>query len=363
MKEENNKILIATGGTGGHIFPSLTLADSLKTKNQVEIVTDKRGLRFLKNYDKINIRIINSGTIFGQNIFKTCIGIAKIILSFLFSILAMTKSRPKLVIGMGGYASFPVCIASYFLRIPLILYENNLIIGRANKFILPFAKKIFVSNKEIMGIKPKFNKKVLHIGYLIRNNILSIKKEKIHEEEKKILSILIIGGSQSAKIFGEILPNIIKKCSQSNIKFKIFQQCLDDQINEIKKIYEKSELEFELFSFSGDLSKYYKAADLAITRSGASSLAELVNLQIPFIAIPLPSSVDNHQFYNANYFKEKGYCFLLEEKFLSDKLFETLKNLSNNQKKLFIMKEKMKEHSDKNTLYKFEKLIEKTLYE
>ena len=363
MKKEKKKILIATGGTGGHIFPSLSLADFLKKKYHVEIVTDKRGLKYLSNHEKINIRTINSDTIFGKNIFKLCLGVIKIILSIFFSIFSMIRLRPKLIIGMGGYSSFPVCVAGYCLRIPIIIYENNLIIGRTNKFILPIARKILVSSKNIEGVKSKYSNKIFVSGYLIRSKILNLKKENSQKVEKKILTILIMGGSQSAKIFGEILPNIMTKCFQNGINLRIYQQCLDEQVNKIKKIYEKYKLESELFSFSGDMSKYYKVADLAITRSGASSIAELVNLRIPFIAIPLPSSADNHQFQNANYFKKKGYCFLLEERFISDKLFEILMDLNKNEKKLFLIKERMKEHSDKNVPLKIEKLVEKILHE
>jgi len=363
MKSNNKKILIATGGTGGHIFPSLSLADFLKRKYQVEIVMDKRGLKYVPHGEKINIRIINSDTVFGKNIFKACLGIIKIILSFIFSIFLMINSRPKLIIGMGGYSSFPVCAAGYCLRIPVIIYENNLVIGRANRFLLPIVRKILVSSQDIQGINSKNNKKVFFCGYLIRSQILNLKKEKTQNLNKKNLSILIMGGSQSAKIFGEILPNIMTRCFQDGIRLKIYQQCLDEQLIQIKKIYEKFKLEFELFSFSGDMSKYYKVTDLAITRSGASSLAELVNLKIPFIAIPLPSSADNHQFENANYFKNKGYCFLLEERFISDKLFEIIKDLNKDEKKFLSMKEKMTEHSDRDTFLKIEKLIEKILNE
>ena len=147
------------------------------------------------------------------------------------------------------------------------------------------------------------------------------------------------------------------------MEFKIYQQCLDQQTSTIARIYKKSKLEFELFSFSEDIDKYYKKADLAITRSGASSLAELINLRIPFISIPLPSSADNHQFQNANYFKEKGYCFLLEERFITDKLFEILIDLKKDKKQLFFMKERMTEHSDKDTFSIVEKLILEILNE
>ena len=123
-----------------------------------------------------------------------------------------------------------------------------------------------------------------------------------------------MGGSQSAKIFGEILPNILIKCFQNDFNIKIFQQCLDNQIPKLTKIYNECSIQFELFSFSHDISKYYKLADLAITRSGASSLSELINLRIPFIAIPLPSAADNHQFLNANYFEKKRIWFFIKGK-------------------------------------------------
>jgi len=172
-----------------------------------------------------------------------------------------------------------------------------------------------------------------------------------------------MGGSQSAKIFGEILPNIMAQCIENGFKIRIYQQCLNEQMDQLKQIYEKFKFEFELFSFSESLTKYYEKVDLAITRSGASSLAELVNLRIPFVAVPLPSSADNHQFENANYFRDRGFCFLLEEKFVSDKLFEILKDLKKDSKKLLLMKEKMKNHSDKNVTTKIKDLIENILYE
>jgi len=357
MKDDKIKILIATGGTGGHIFPSLSLAAFLKTKYEVEITTDERGLKYIKNEEKINIVKINSDTIFKKNIFKVFLGIIKVFLSFIFSIFLFIKKRPRIIIGMGGYSSFPVCVAGYCLGIPVIVYENNLTIGRANKFLLPMVKKILVSTNNIIGINSKYKKKVYPVGYLIRNSILNLKKNESKNLDRNNLSILIMGGSQSAKIFGEILPDIIIKCFKSGMGFKIYQQCLNQQTEMIEKVYKKFKLEFELFSFSGDMSKYYKKADLAITRSGASSLAELTNLRIPFIAIPLPSSADNHQLQNANYFKEKGYCFLLEERFIAEKLFEILIDLKKDKKKLFLMKERMTEHSDKDTFSKVEKLI------
>ena len=363
MEKNNKKILIATGGTGGHIFPSLSLVSFLKENYEIGIITDARGLKFIRNDKKINVKIMNFSTIFNKNFFKTLISFIKIIFSIFHSFFFILAQRPKIVIGMGGYSSFSVCVAAFCLRIPLLIYENNLVIGRANKFLLPICKKIIVSTKNTKGIKTKYSSKVFFSGFLIRDNILNLKKQQIINSDKNNLSILIMGGSQSAKTFGEILPNIIAKCAQSGAKFRIYQQCLTEQTERLKKKYEELKLDFELFSFSDNLAKYYEKADFAITRSGASSLAELINLRIPFIAIPLPSSTDRHQFENANYFKDKGFCYLLEEKFVSDKLFEILIDLKKDRKKLFLMKEKMKTHSDKDSALKIKELIGKILNE
>jgi len=265
-------------------------------------------------------------------------------------------------VGMGGYSSFAVCLSAYVLRIPILIYENNLVIGRANRFLLSLSKKILVSTENIKGVKKKYQHKIFFSGYLLRKEIFDLKKKgsKITEKE---LSILIMGGSQSAKVFAEQLPEVIKKCSDNGIRFNIYQQCLDNQKNELNKIYKGLNLKFELFTFVNDLSKYYEKADLAITRSGASSLAELVNLNIPFIAIPLPSSTDNHQLKNAMYFESKDCCFLLEQKYIFEKLFEMLKDLNTDRNKLILLKEKMKKHSDREALSKTNELIKGILNE
>ena len=363
MKKINKNILIATGGTGGHIFPSLSLAKFLSKNYNLQIVSDKRGVKFLENNENIKIKIINSGTIYKKNFLHIIFGASKIITAFIYSVCFLIYSRPNLIIGMGGYSSFPICIAGFLLRIPVIIYENNLIIGRANKFLLPIVKKIILSTKNTSGINPKYKKKSSVCGYILNENIYNFNNPKKISNSNKEISILIMGGSQSAKIFGETLPLEIVKCSERGVKFTIYQQCLENQINEIKKIYKKFNIQCELFTFSKDMIKYYQKSDLAITRSGASSLAELTNLRIPFIAIPLPSSADNHQFMNANYFREKGYCYLLEEKFISDNLYKILVDLSRNQKKLQDISEKMSQHSDKNIFSKIEKLLKETLNE
>ena len=364
MTNNKKKILIATGGTGGHIFPSISIAEFLKSEYKIQIITDQRGLKYLKKNENIDIKIINPGLVLKKNLFQTLYGFLKLCFSFIYSFFLILTERPKLIIGMGGYSTIPICFIGFIFRVPLFIYENNLIVGKANRFLLPMAKKILVSTESIKKISNKYTNKLFFSGFLIRSNILNLQQNKIdYLDKKEKQSILIIGGSQSAKIFGEVLPSIISRCFKNNLKFKVYQQCLENQKKQIKTIYEKLNIEFELFSFSEDMTKYYKFVDLAITRSGASSLAELINSRIPFVAVPLPSSADNHQFENAKYFEDKGYCYLLEERFIQDKLFEILTKLNKDENILHLMKQKMEKHSDKESFAKIKKLIDELLNE
>ena len=358
----NNKsnIVIATGGTGGHVFPSIGLANCLNDEYKVQIFTDERGLKYFR-YDKnLKVKKIISSRVFSKNIFYFFTGILKIFISIFSSLKLLIELKPKIIIGMGGYSSFAVCLSGFILRIPILIYENNLVIGRANRLLLPISKKILVSSKNIRGINKKYENKIFFTGFLLRKQLVNSNIEKF-QINKSSLSLLIIGGSQSAKIFGDQIPLIIKKCHANDIKFNIYQQCQESQTNYIKKIYENLNIKFELFSFTDDLSKYYEICDIAITRCGASSMAELVNSTIPFIAVPLPSSMDNHQLRNAEYFYEKGYCFLLEQKYLLEKLFDILQTAHKDRDKLYLYKQKMSKHSDKESLTIAKNLIKETI--
>lgn len=358
--DKKDCIVIAAGGTGGHVFPSIGLANYLKNDYDIEIYTDERGIKYFKKYNKLKVKTITSSRVFNKNIIYFIIGIIKVLISIIFSMTLLIKCKPKLIIGMGGYSSFPVCLSGFFLKIPIIIYENNLVLGRANKILLPISKKILVSTSSIQGIDKKYKNKINHIGYLLRENIFGTKHGNL-EVTKNNLSILIIGGSQSAKVFGEQIPKVIKECNNKGIKFNVYQQCLESQKQDIQNIYDKLNIKFELFSFCDDLLKYYQKSDIAITRCGASSIAELINIRVPFIAIPLPSSVDNHQSENAKYFNDKSYCFLLDQKFILSKLFDILQDAHRDRKKLNSFKQKMSQHSDKETLMKTKQIIEDCL--
>ena len=175
MNSNKNKIIIATGGTGGHIFPAVSLKNYLSEVGFNSILTtDKRGLNFVDSIDANNLKIINSSMLNKKNII---VSITRIFFAILTSLIFLIKNRPKCIFGMGGYASFPVCFAGMLLGIPFIIYENNLLMGKANRYLAPFAKKIFTSFKEVEGIKNKYNNKVIVVGNILRKKSSTILKQ------------------------------------------------------------------------------------------------------------------------------------------------------------------------------------------
>ena len=363
MTDYKKKILIATGGTGGHVFPAYSLAKYfIKNQSSVDIVTDRRGFEFLKNYEGIKLKIINSETIFKKNPIIAIFSFIKINIAFISSLIFLFRSKPRIVFGMGGYSSFPVCLAAKILNIPFILYENNLIIGKANRILLPFSHKLFVSYAAVEGIGKKHENKKIEIGNIIREEIINSNQDT-RSSRKDIISILILGGSQAAKSFGEMLPEIFAECVKEGVKLKIYQQCLLSQKNNLSKKYESLNIEFELFNFTHNLLDYFPKIDFAITRSGSSMLAELLNCNVPLISVPFPHAADDHQLKNAKYFKDKGYGFLIKEDEIKSKLFPLIKSIHKDKGLLNEMKKKQSAHSDKLVFEKIKDQIKKLINE
>ena len=357
------KILIATGGSGGHVFPAYSLANYLISKNfSVQLTTDKRGFKYLKNYSHLNLIVSTSSPLIKKSPFKILISISIIIFSILRSCLFLITNRPSIIFGMGGYSSFPICIAASLLRIKFVIYENNLIIGKANKYLLPFAEKICVSYKEVEGIPAKYNDKIVEIGNIVREEII-YSKSKIEENRFDRLKILVLGGSQAAKIFAEELPPVFLRLADKGLNINVTQQCLEEQNNELSQIYSESKIDHKIFNFTEKIFDYYAKTNLVITRSGASVLGELINVKIPFISIPLPTSADNHQYKNAEFYAKKGYGYLLEEKNIKNKLFDLINSIYEDKLSMQNLLHNQRHYSDKDVFKNLNIIIGKILNE
>ena len=358
------KIVIASGGTGGHIFPALGLAKNLlKNDYDVRVTVDSRGLKYLSHNEEINFIKISSSPLIKKNIFTLIKSFIIISLSIIRSIFLLSFNRPCLVLGMGGYSSFPICIAAAILKIKFIIYENNLIIGKANSYLVNYAEKIFVSYKDLEGITEKNKKKVVVIGNILREEIINFKLYNDSIRKFDTINFLVLGGSQGARVFAEKLPHVFKKLNSSGIPIKVFQQCQLDQNIELSNLYKKENIKFEIFNFTHKITDYYSKSNLVITRSGASVLGELINIKIPFISIPLPTAADNHQYKNAKYFEKKGLGYLLEEKDISDKLYDLVYSIFKDNAKIKRILSNQSQYSDKDIFNELNNNIEKIINE
>ena len=279
MKE---KILISTGGSGGHVVPATTIHEHLKDDYEVLISSDLRGLKYL---DVNNHKIFKVDTPKLNKSFLLPYLIIKIFFLTIRSLFIFKKEKIKILISTGGYMSLPLCLAAKILNVKIFLLEPNMIIGRANKFFLNLCEKIICYDKNIVSFPKKFQNKLIILKPIIKKKYYEINfKEKVD----KIFTVMIIGGSQGAKIFDKIIHESILKISKTD-SLKIIHQTNQKNINFLKNFYSEKKIENIIFSFEKNINKLLKQADLCITRAGASSLAEISLFNIPFIAIPLPT--------------------------------------------------------------------------
>ena len=193
-----------------------------------------------------------------------------------------------------------------------------MVLGRANKFFLNFSRKLICYSKNLINLPSGINQKLTTIKPLIRKEYYETSAYQKHDN---LFTIIIIGGSQSAKIFDELLNKSIVSIAK-RVSVRIIHQTGQKNINFLKNFYSQNNIENRVFSFDHNLNEVLKQGDLCITRAGASSLAELSLLAIPFVAIPLPSSKDNHQYENAKYYKEQDCCWIIDQKNFDDQKFK-----------------------------------------
>ena len=355
------KILITTGGSGGHVIPSLSLYDALKDDFKIQISTDSRGSKYINNenyqYSLIDVpNLFSSLLLFPYNFIKFCISIIK-------SYNYLKLNNFNILISTGGYMSPPLCLASNLLNIKIYIFEPNSIIGRVNKLTLSFAEKIICYDKDLKGINKKHLNKIYLIKPLIRKEIYKYQKnEKTTIADKK--KILIIGGSQGAKFFDEFITKIIVKLSKI-MKIQVLQQVINNNSKEaIKELYQKNHIEHELFNFDHKLLIKAVNYDLAITRSGASTISELGFLNIPFVAIPFPYAKDDHQYHNAKFYEKNKSCWLIMQKDLDENsLTELIIKIFENQKEYFSKKNNLIQLTKENTWKKNKSKLIELIYE
>jgi len=339
------KILISSGGSGGHVIPAVAFYDHLKENFDVFLVLDKRGSSFI-NEKKYKYKIINSPRL-TFNFLNFPIIIIKLFISIIESFFFLKKNKVDILLGTGGYMFVPICLAAKFLNIKIYLFEPNMVIGRTNKFLVKFCNKLFCYSSKIINFPNKYKNKIFVIKHILRKEIYSFNNFN-KEEINNCVNLLIIGGSQGAKFFDQNLKNPIINVSKK-YKLKVYHQISSSDFEDLDFFYKEYGIENKLFNFEDDIFKYISEANLAITRAGASTLSELSFLKVPLIAIPYKFAKDNHQLQNALHYEKNGCCWILkEEEFNENKLTTLLLSIIENKEDYLRKKNSLEKFSYQN---------------
>ncbi len=326
------KIIVAGGGTGGHFFPAVALAEELvKRGYELHLVTDDRCAKYLSDNLDLTGHILNFGLRRENLIGKLRFALANLIL-IIKSVLLLRKLKPSILVGFGGYATFPPLLASILLRIPIIIHEQNCFLGRANKFFLKFAKKVSLSYLDTKNVDVCYSSKVIFSGEVIRQHIRNLTREIDFNDD--LFKIFIFGGSQGAAIFSALIPQSLKilKNLQPSLRLHITQQARQQDAQLIINVYEEIGVSYQLAEFFPNISEYYSNHHLVISRSGASTIAELSAVGLPAILIPYPFAMDNHQLYNAMSIQRSQAGWCIEQNSLTvDSLARQLLEIINNR--------------------------------
>ena len=338
------KVLISTGGSGGHVVPATIFYEHLKSQFEVCMSIDDRGIKYI-NKEKYNLEKINVPQI-SKNIFLLPFQYFLIILLIIKSIFYLKKKRIDILISTGGYMSLPLCLASRILKIKIFLFEPNMVLGRANNFFIKSCEKIFCYSDKIKNFPDKYSNKIRIIPTLLRRRFYEVEKTKPIFDR---INLLVVGGSQGAKIFDSLIKTSVIEVSKK-YNLKIYQQSNSNNFENLKKFYKANKIDYELFDFSEDISNFMSRSNICLTRAGASTLAELIFLNLPFIAIPLPKSKDNHQFENAFFYNQIGCNWILNQNEInSEIIINKLANIIDNKDEYLLKKTNMKNFIYQNT--------------
>ena len=325
-----NLYLIAAGGTGGHFYPGIALGKALIEKGKSVIFVIKEGSPNIQYLDdnELSFQEIDFVSMPRNKNIKAWFNFIKKFFKTLKQMRDLIKlTEPKCCIGMGGYISFPLIFVAHFMGCKTAIHDSNSRMGLANKICAKFADIVF------LGLPlEKMPKKAILAGTPIREEF----HKELSEEEKIFwemetnfgINLLIFGGSQGAKKLNYAAAAAAKKLlALSKGRLHIFHITGTRDFEEIKKVYGATQ-NVKLLPYAEDIYSLMKAVHIIISRSGASSLAEICALKKPSILVPFPYAADNHQYYNAKLFKDAGLSLLIEESDnLEADLFNAVKKL------------------------------------
>lgn len=310
-QSDSRVIVLAAGGTGGHIFPAEALAEEMLLRGYTpHLITDHRFHQYNKHstegvLGRIPIHTITAGSLGGgaASRMKNAFGLAR---GTLQARKVLKELKPFAVVGFGGYPSFPTMAAAVFSGCITVIHEQNSVLGRVNRLFARKVKTLATTYGDTRGIKSGVTPVLT--GNPVRGAIRALAKVEYPQlAGDNMLRLLVIGGSQGASVFSRVLPEAMKLLPTSlRARIRLDQQCRAGEIDEVRKAYSELGMQVDLAPFFVDVAARLASAHLVIARAGASTVAELTAAGRPAILVPLPQATDNHQYYNAQAIEDVG---------------------------------------------------------
>lgn len=304
-------LLIAAAGTGGHVFPALTVAQAaIDQGNKVIWIGTKNGLENrVVPKDKIEFIAIDSSGFFGRSRLQKIKSLMQMSKSIFHVRRVMKKYKPDRVIGFGGYITMPVGMAAVLTRTPLILHEQNAVFGKSNRYLARFAKRV------LTGFPIRLpNSHCDYVGNPVREEIKNINRSEKKPVEK--IHLLVVGGSLGAAVFNDIVPHALALLSEDK-RPAVWHQAGKNNATSTQAAYETHNIPAKVSEFIEDMAGAYAWADLIICRAGAMTISEVMVAGLPAIFVPFPKAIDDHQTQNAKFLVAQDAAYLIPQKDLS----------------------------------------------
>jgi UDP-N-acetylglucosamine--N-acetylmuramyl-(pentapeptide) pyrophosphoryl-undecaprenol N-acetylglucosamine transferase len=310
--------LLAAGGTGGHLFPAAALAQELKRRGyDVELATDIRAEKYGVEFPARAIHRIPSATLTSRNPFAVTVTFTRLGVGFFGALRLLMTSKPRAVIGFGGYPTLPPILAARASGIPTAIHEQNAVMGRANRLLSRFVDRVALSFKPTRLLRTDAEAKARVTGTPVRDAVLSYREAPYEPPEPGgPLLLLVFGGSQGARFFSEALPPALARLPKGmRERLTVVQQAREEDIDELQKAYKKAGIAAHIAPFFRDLPERIAKSHLVVARAGASTVAELMAIGRPCLLVPLPHALDNDQLENATRLQEGGggWCVRQQE--------------------------------------------------
>lgn len=313
-------ILLAAGGTGGHLFPAFALAEELTRRGHVvDLVTDERGDRYGTGFPGRTIHQVPSATLASRSILAAASTVTTLGRGVLRARALLRQLNPRCVVGFGGYPTFPPLVAARLAGLPTVIHEQNAIMGRANRMLVKHVTALAASWNGTRNVPGAAQAKVHVTGNPVRDAVIAASTGPYPALGSATpVSLLVFGGSQGARYFSDTVPPALAAMPEAKRRrLKVTQQCREEDIERVRVAYAEADIAADLAPFFKDLPQRMAAAHLVIARAGASSVSELTVLGRPSILVPLPHSLDNDQLNNARRLAEVGAAWCMEQKDLT----------------------------------------------